>query len=158
MSGARQVSGKSRQTCASVASSCSARSVIEPGLAALDPSTPPVRAHERLDLCVVAAWLRRRRNSFWRYDQLPAAAALQPDRDADCQRVEFETRALGRRTSLQAGLQELYPPEIRRQTPFKLTPAWQRSSLSSADRVHLGNVGWYYSQEASDTQHQRDRP
>ena len=44
--------------------------------------------------------------------------------------------------------------------PFKLTMARQRSGLSSADRVHLGNIGWYYSQKASHThrQHQRDRP
>jgi hypothetical protein len=45
---------------------------------------------------LICARLRRRRGRpVGRHDQLPAAAALRPDRDADGQGVEFESRAPG---------------------------------------------------------------
>ena len=65
-------------------------------LPALDLPPPAVRAHERLDQRLVAARLRRRhRRALRRHDQLPAAPALQPDRDADGQGIDLESRALG---------------------------------------------------------------
>ena len=55
-----------------------------------------MRANERLDQRLVAARLPcRRRHSLRRHDQLPATAALQPDRDADGQSVDLKTRAPG---------------------------------------------------------------
>jgi Integrase core domain/leucine-zipper of insertion element IS481 len=65
-------------------------------LTALDPPPPPVRPDERLDQRLVAARLRRRpRSPFGCDDQLSAAPALQPDRDADRQGIEFESGAPG---------------------------------------------------------------
>jgi P4 family phage/plasmid primase-like protien len=65
-------------------------------LTALDPPAPPVRTHERLDQRLVWARLRRRhRRPLRRHDQLSATPTLQPDRDADGQAIEFESRALG---------------------------------------------------------------
>ena len=55
-----------------------------------------MRAYERLNQRLVAAWPRRRRScSFGRHDQLPATAALEPHRDADGEGVDLETRAHG---------------------------------------------------------------
>jgi hypothetical protein len=53
-------------------------------------------SNQCLDQSLVSARLRRRhRRPLRHHDQLPAAATLQPDRDADGQGVDLRTRAPG---------------------------------------------------------------
>jgi hypothetical protein len=109
------------------------------GPTALDPPPLAMRADKRLDQCVVASRFRCRRSSFWCHDQLSAAPALQPHRDADGQSVDLETRARSDRdwclelhSRLRAGGTGSRPRMVQRApATTRITPATVRGVIAS---------------------------
>jgi hypothetical protein len=105
MSGASQVSGRSRQMYATVKPGLlgevgDALLLFEVGdrlrAPALDPPRPSVRPHQCPDQRLVSTWSRRgHRLAFGRHDQLPAAPAPQTHRDAGGQGPDLGVQGLG---------------------------------------------------------------